>query len=64
MGVQNSIELLRAGLEQETSKAEGNQDLDSLKKAASFLHSLNVKKSTLKILKEKQKKLEEEYKQL
>lgn len=64
MGVQNSIELLRAGLEQETSKAEGNQDLDSLKKAASFLRSLNVKKSTLQILKEKQKKLEEEYKQL
>ena len=64
MGVQNSIELLRAGLEQETSKAEGNQDLDSLKKAVSFLHSLNVKKSTLQILKEKQKKLEEEYKQL
>ena len=54
----------RAGLEQETLKVEANQDLVSLVKAASFVCSLKEKKSTLKILEEKQKKLEKEYRRL
>lgn len=36
MGLQNSIESLRAYQAQKTLKAKANQDLDSLTKAASF----------------------------